>query len=269
MRHLHLLSLWSIIFSVFGQRCPIQSSTNVVIYVGSGATPDCQDWEKKFWSWWKSGDSRINYQTLTANNVARDCTLTSYSNIKVYTQPGGNAYNQQNALGSSGKQNILNYIAHGSGLYLGTCAGWFYASDGYWWQGTEYHWNNLLNEFPMTEGSITTIWDDDVPPGYAITGVDGHQGRMQALYYGGPTRGWRKTSKSHPGSTLLTFADIEGSLPAAVQNGKMLLFSVHLEAYKGHPSNNITDAQVLQNYQFRAEAINNAAGTDWKIPNSW
>lgn len=268
MGQLHLLSLLSLTSAIFGARCPIQSSTNVVIYVGSGATSDCQDWENKFWSWWKSGDSGINFLTLSAANVASDCTLTDFSNLKVYTQPGGNAYDQQNALKSSGKKNILNYINAGKGAYLGTCAGWFFASEGYWWQGTKYNWNNLLGKFPTTEGSITNIWDDDKPPGYTITDVDGHQGRMQALYFGGPTRGWKNTPKTWPGTTLLTFANIPNSLPAAVQDGNMLLFSVHLEAYRGHPSSNITDAQVLKNYQFRAEAINNVAGTSWKIPSS-
>jgi len=268
MSHLGFLTLLCVVFGIVDAKCPITNSTTVVYYGGSGATADCQNWEENFWSWWQGADSRIQFKKLGAVDVRNQCLLANYPNLKVYVQPGGNAYDQQTSVQSSGKRNILAYIDSKHGIYLGTCAGWFFASDGYWWQGKEYHWPNLLGRFPETEGSITTIWDDDKPPGYTVTDVDSPGGLMQVLYFGGPTRGWRHTSKSVPGTTLLTYADIPGKLPAGIQDGNMLLFSVHLEAYKGHPSNNITNAQVLANYKFRAEAINKAAGTNWKIPNS-
>jgi len=269
MDQLHLLSLLCIVIGTLGQgSCPLTSSTTVAYYSGSGATSDCQAWERNFWDWWQSADSRIQYKALSANHIIRQCNLLNYPNLKVYTQPGGNAYDQQLSLGSQGKQKILNYIDAKNGIYLGTCAGWFYASTGYIWQGTTYKWNYLLGRYPETEGSITTIQDYDKPPGYRVTGVTGKAGELQALYFGGATRGWRNTPRTTPGSTLLTFADIPDHLPAAVQDGNLLLFSVHLEAFRNNPSSNITDAQVLANYRFRAEAINTAAGTDWRIPTS-
>jgi hypothetical protein len=84
----------------------------------------------------------------------------------VYVQPGGDAYSQQNSIGDTGKANILKYIESKRGIYLGTCAGWFFASDGYYWEGVKYDWPNLLGKFPTTEGSIHEI---ATYPNYAMT----------------------------------------------------------------------------------------------------
>jgi len=181
--------------------------------------------------------------------------------------PGGNAYQEQSSAGPDGKTNILNFISAG-GLYVGTCAGYYYAADGYWWEadrpdGGEYKWPNTLGIFPEVEGSISNIIDDEDQPGYKLTRIDNG---LHAIYWGGPTRGWRRTPSTVPGTVLARFADVPGALPAAVhvndKDGNRLLFSAHFEAEEGVGIRNtgLTPAQTLANWQYRAQQINSALG---------
>ena len=111
-----------------------------------------------------------------------------------------------------------------------------------------------------------------------VTSVSGDQ-QLKAVYYGGPTIGWKHTSGSsipEASEITLTFDSIggSGSLPAGlVHANKLLLWSVHLEAYAGTFDTwsdgrpipiEISDADVLANYKFRAAAINKILGTDFK-----
>src|SRR3989344_2863049 len=198
--------------------CPIQSNTNVVIYgeTGFGGVGDLsKSWIGKFMSWWKTQDSNINYVFLDATDIKTDCPLKNYPQVKLYIQPGGNAYYQQNKLDVAGKNNILDYIDNRNGSYLGICAGFFYASNDYWWQGDYYNWPNLLMKFPTTEGSITDIADYDANPGYAMTSLSGG---FNAIYYGGPTRGWRSTPNEYPGEMKTSFTTLPNNLPAIIKN---------------------------------------------------
>src|SRR3989344_5816421 len=175
--------------------CPIQSDTNIVIYgdTGTGGVGSLsKSWITHFMDWWKTQDPNVKYVFLDRNDVKTDCNLASFPNIKLYIQPGGNAYYQQNALGSTGRTKILSYL-DGNGAYLGICAGAFYAANDYYLQGTYYNWPNLLKRFPTVEGSITDIADYDANPGYALTGINSFDRSFNMIYYGGPTRGWRDT----------------------------------------------------------------------------
>lgn len=245
--------------------CPINSSTNIVFYgqTGTGGVgAPSKSWMIHFFDWWETQDSSINYLSLTAANIKADCDLSSYPNLKLYVQPGGDAYLQQKALGSAGKNNILGFIDN-NGSYLGTCAGWYYAANDYYWQGSFYNHANLLDRFPTIEGSITSIADYDVPPGFAMTQLsNGHN----MIYYGGPTRGWVNTPASHPGSSLMSFNAIPNNLTAAVKNGKMLLTSVHAEAYENDGISGLSTEQRIENYKWLANAINDAAGTSFNVP---
>lgn len=257
--------------------CPITPATTVAYFAGHGATADCQNWEKNFFEWWARAEPRVVVQRMTAA-ATKSCDLARYPNLKLWVQPGGNAYDQQKSLGPEGKASILKFLQGGnSSHYLGTCAGWFVASTDYWWQGTHYAWPETLGIFETVEGSITNIWDDEKPPGYTLTTVStaagaagSHEGSsLTALYWGGPTRGWNATPAGVTGSPLLTFSSIPGHLPASVLDGRHLFFSVHLEAYEGHPSGvRLSTAQREQNYKFRAEQINQLTGEQWKIPHS-
>ncbi len=245
--------------------CPIQQDTQIVVYgdTGNGGVGvPSRSWIGHFFDWWKTQDPSLKYVFLDRNDVKTDCNLANYPNVKLYVQPGGNAYYQQNALGSAGKTAINNYLNAGR-AYLGICAGAFYAANDYYWQGEFYNWPNLLDRFPTVEGSITTIADYDANPGYAVTNVGN---RFNMIYYGGPTRGWRDTSINHPGETLLEFSSIGGNLPAAIKKDNMLLMSTHAEAFEGDGITGLSTTDRIENYKWLANAINDVAGTTFNVP---
>ncbi|MEK6850118.1 MAG: BPL-N domain-containing protein [Nanoarchaeota archaeon] len=247
--------------------CPITSSTNIAIYgdTGFGGVGDLsKSWIGQFLNWWRSYDSNISYVFLTSNNVKSDCNLLNYPNVKLYIQPGGNAYYQQKSLGAAGKTNILNYI-NSNGSYLGICAGFFYAANDYYWQGSYYNWRDMLDIFPTVEGSIADIADYDQNPGYALTSL---ANGFNAVYYGGPTQGWRSTAINIPagGEVKTTFSAIPGNLPAVVKLNKMLLTSVHLEAFENDGIAGLSTEQRVENYKLLANLINEAAGTSYFVP---
>jgi glutamine amidotransferase-like uncharacterized protein len=250
---------------VFSASCPINSSNNIVIYgqTGTGGVGTLsKSWMTHFFDWWTAQDPSLSYRFLTSANVKTDCNLSNYPNLKLYVQPGGDAYNQQRTLSSAGKNNILGFINSGK-AYLGTCAGWYYASNDYYWQGSYYNWPNLLMRFPTVEGSITDIADYDVSPGYAMTTLSNGQ---HMIYYGGPTRGWHDTPNTYPGTALMTFAAIPNNSIAAVKNGTMLFTSVHAEAYENDGITGLSTAQRVENYKWLANAINDVAGTSFSVP---
>ncbi|MEK6917959.1 MAG: BPL-N domain-containing protein [Nanoarchaeota archaeon] len=218
--------------------------------------------DSHFLDWWKQQDLSVKYAILDANDIKSDCNLVNYPNVKVYIQPGGNAYYQQKQLGSVGKTNINNYINSGRG-YVGICAGFYYAAGDYYWQGSYYNWPNLLNKYPTVEGSITNIADYDSSSGYALTTLSNGE---QMIYYGGPTRGWRQTPSSFPGQALMSFASISNNLPASIEYNNMLLMSVHAEAYENDGIYGLTTNQRVRNYIWFANAINNVSGTSFYVP---
>ena len=204
----------------------------------------------------------MQFQLLSEIQVKKDCDLKSYPNLKVYVQPGGNAYDQEKGLSDGGKKNILDYIKARNGIYVGTCAGMFLAASDYWWEGVHYAYPDLLGLTPTLEGSIASIIDY---PGYKVTKLS--NGRNM-VYYGGPTRGLNQTSKTglEQWETLMTFADIPGDLPAAITKDNILLFSVHAEAYENDQITGLSNADRLDNYAYRAQQIKKVANLDWKIP---
>jgi MYXO-CTERM domain-containing protein len=245
--------------------CPIQASTTVVFYGETGASgveANSRLWVKHFLDWWRAHDPTVVYAELKAAHLTGDCKLTSYPNLRLHIQPGGDAYQQQLTLGAAGKQTINAYLDQG-GAYLGICAGFFYASSDYYWKGTYYAHPHLLGRFPTLEGDISAIADFDLFPGYKVTTVsNGH--RM--LYYGGPTRGLKQTPVGHPGQTLLTYTEVPGKLPAAVRLGKMLLSSVHPEAFENVGITGLTKKERVANYTWLAQTINSVAKTSFKVP---
>src|SRR3989344_214666 len=228
--------------------CPIQSDTSVVIYGDTGnggvGTPS-KSWQTHFFDWWHSYDPNVKYVFLDRNDVKSDCDLSRFPNVKLYVQPGGDAYYQQNALGSQGKANILNFINSGKGFF-GTCAGFYYVAGDYYWQGKYYSWSNLLGIFPTLEGSVTDIADYDNSPGYALTPLSNG---FNAIYYGGPTRGWRNTPNTLPvgAENKASFAALPNYLPAVVKYNNMLLTSVHLEAFENDGITGLSSEQRIEN----------------------
>lgn len=252
--------------------CPIQPDTDIVVYVetGNGGVWDVNvTWFQTFLDWWKSYNPEMNYVMLNAQDVTNNCVLSSYPNLKLYIQPGGDAYKMQKTLRQNGKDNIVNYLNDG-GAYVGVCAGFYYAATDYYWQDGYYDWSYLLGLFPTVEGSIVEIQDFDVPPGYAITGVIDNvdNQKLQMVYYGGPTRGYVYTPATHPGSKILTF-DVEpngNSILAGVIDGKKLLLTVHPEAVEDIYIQGLTYEQRLENHKWLANRINEVSGMSFFVP---
>ncbi|MBU2573041.1 MAG: hypothetical protein KKH28_03055, partial [Elusimicrobia bacterium] len=234
--------------------CPIASDTNIVFYGETGAggvEAGSRGWLIHFLDWWKIQDSNIRYVELDSTDIKTDCNLVSYPNVRVYIQPGGNAYNQQNTLASAGKTNINSYIDSGR-VYVGICAGFYYAATDYYFAGIPYAWPNLLGKYPTVEGSITNI---ATYPSYALTPVSGYN----MIYYGGPATGWSQTP-SGPGEALLTYDVIPG-LPAVIKYNNLLLAGPHPEAYENEGITGLTTAQRIENYIWFANAINTVVNT--------
>jgi hypothetical protein len=256
-----------------GVHCPIQSDTTIVVYGGSLTTnaTSAQDWEvggvdplsfgwiTNFLDWWHIYDSAVRPAFLNSTNLTSDCNLSNYPNVVLYIQPGGDAYDQQSALGLAGKMNILTFLDKG-GAYVGICAGWYYAAKDYYWEGQYYNWTYLLGLVPTVEGSISTIADY---PAYNMTRMSNG---LNMIYYGGPTWGWRQTPKETVGTALMTFASIPGNLPAAVKLDKMLLLSVHPEAFEDYGIYGLSRDARIANYKWLANAIDSLIGGQFTVP---
>lgn len=244
--------------------CPITSTTQVVIYGGHGPTAECKQWEAQFYAWAKLEAVSISAAQLHDSSCGG--ALKS-KGVKIFAMPGGNAYNTQSSVSSAGKANINGFIDAG-GLYVGTCAGFYFAATDYWWEGKQYNWPNMLGRVPTVEGSIADIKDDTGSDSYKLTGISNG---LKAIYWGGPTRGYQHTSATgFPGTVLAKFSDVRGgSLLAAAHvndstHGNLLLFSAHFEAIPGLGIHNtgLTQTQQMANWQYRAQQISAASGLE-------
>ena len=251
--------------STGGTTCPIAQGTDFAVYgqtFKGGVGSSSRSWMAHFFDWWKAQDPTVDYLFLTAAQ-AQACTniKTAYPNLKMWVQPGGNAYDQQTALGATGKANINGFINAG-GKYFGVCAGAYYASANYWWEGKYYAHPNLLGAYPVTmEGAISSIapW-----PGYAMTTLS--NGR-NVIYYGGPTIGLQHTSPvTLLGEKNASFASIGGNLPAVIVNDNLLLTSVHVEAFENDGISGLSTGERTENYKYLANLINRVAGTTFRVP---
>ena len=178
--------------------------------------------------------------------------------------------------GPNGRDNILNYLfGSASAHYMGTCAGMYYASGTYWWQG-EYYGDFYFTPhlYPTVEGPIVAIADypSYAPTTISLAGSASENSTM--VYYGGPASGLNFTTNKVPGTILSRYGDIPGGVPASVIHNQLLLHSPHPEAVAGvHlecaaplPPGCITSAQQLINWQWLAGEINAFLGTSWSIP---
>ncbi len=245
--------------------CPIVQSTDFAVYgqtFKGGVGTSSRSWMAHFFDWWQTQDPNVHYLFLTAAQ-SQACTnlKSTYPNLKMWVQPGGNAYDQQSALGAVGKTNINGFIVN-QGAYLGVCAGAYYATRDYWWEGKYYAHPNLLGAYPVTmEGAISSIapW-----PGYAMTVLS--NGR-NAIYYGGPTIGLQHTSAADLlGERETSFASNGGSLPAVIVYNNLLLTSVHLEAFENDGISGLSTQDRLENYKYLANLINRVARTSFTVP---
>ncbi len=96
--------------------------------------------------------------------------------------PGGWAYDYKRWIGAEGKRRLRAFVAAG-GLYIGSCAGAYFASDFIVWEGERYEYD--LDLFRgSSEGPIPQVapW-----PRWTLTPVwgEGAEEPLPMLYYGG------------------------------------------------------------------------------------
>lgn len=269
--------------------CSVRPDTDIVVYADTagGAGVHSDAWTRAFFAWWSAGNAPgalnavfISDAVQLSTYYSTGCNLadsSSYPRLQLYVQPGGDALNASIALGPGGRDNILDFAASGRGHYMGTCAGFFYAAGGYWWEGLFYPNAWMAHWWPTVEGPIATI---AAYPAYAPTLLDNG---LTMVYYGGPGMGINATTAAVPnGATVLakyTAAGAAGTPAMLRYNGayvKALLNSPHPEAQAGVgltcaaplPPGCITPAQQLQNWQYLAGQINALLGTSWVIPSA-
>lgn len=252
--------------------CPIRNGTKALIFsdVTAGTGEFSSQWEHHFWDWWAANTSSAPPHQFLSLSEFSACSSEDLLGARALFMPGGNAYTYTQHLGVKGKNTIRAFM-RGGGKYIGTCAGWYYASKGYFWEydthwsdAGYWHYSQLLKVFDAeVEGSVTDISDeetaDGVFDGHAVANLSsGHR----AIYYGGPTVGWRHTNEVNlPQGTLVIarFTGVQSQPPAIVRvidsRNQLLLFSVHLEAYEGIGVTELTAVQRQANYALRAKLI--------------
>lgn len=133
----------------------------------------------------------LNDMGLTWITVSQDYINTTelYPYFKAIWMPGGWAGDYKNVINSQGEENIKKLIEDG-GLYVGSCAGGYYASDSTIWENI--HYDNPLNFY---DGYAVGPLDELASwPSYTYTDIDINNefepladlpDTMAMLYYGG------------------------------------------------------------------------------------
>ena len=262
--------------------CPITKKTIIAVYADEdgGVGSHSAMWTKSFFSWWTPGGAGAADAVAYVEHASdlADCrALASYDNLLLWVQPGGSADNQSLALGTSGRDNILDFAASSHGHIYATCAGFYYAAGTYWWYGEFVGAAYMPHWWPTVEGPITAIAAyPDFAPATLSNG-------LTAIYYGGPGMGIANTTAALPsGAEVLAYYDMPG-VPAAtpaviLYRGpyvQALFASPHPEATADDltcappaPPGCITSAQQLANWQFMAKSLNTLMGTSFAVPTS-
>jgi glutamine amidotransferase-like uncharacterized protein len=285
--------------------CPITSSTNIVYNSDTrhGVGVASNIWISNLLAWWKVTDPSINYLALTAADI-QICDLSSYLNLRVFIEPGGNAYNQLAGLKTTGTTNIKNFVNRNQtnpSAYVGFCAGAYVAAYDYLWEtyyeGPSY-FTGLgtpppLGLFPHTvEGSFFDIGDDQFGTYDSGSSASGVLYRMvnvsnsqTMLYYGGSVFGGNVvpdyadvTSSSYDANVnvITYYNDFYGfgskNIPAVWIYKNLLLTSAHPEADDSTCSDcpstgTIPSSIYLQNRAWLVTYINQVASTTFIVPN--
>lgn len=299
-----MLFFLSIFVTLSYSTCPISSTTNIVYNsdTRNGVGVASNVWVSNLLAWWKVTDPSINYLALSAADI-QACNLASYTNLRLFIQPGGNTYSQLSGLKTAGTQNIINFINRNQvnpSAYVGFCAGAYLVAQDYLWEtfyeGPSY-FTGLgtpppLGLFPHTvEGSMFDIGDDQFgsyDSGSAVTGVlyrmTNTSNSHKMLYYGGSVFGGNTVpdyaDSSSPAydsnvNVLAYYSDFYGyvsnNVPAVWSYKNLLLTSVHPEADDSVCSDcpatgTIPSSVFLQNRAWLVTYINQVAGTSFTVP---
>lgn len=284
----------------FPSKCPITEKTTVVYSQVGGVGPASNIWVQDFLWWWRQADPTVEYVALKEADF-RNCDLSSFPNLRLYVNPGGDAYMQLYNLGVEGTTNIKNFVSRDQSVapsaYVGFCAGGYVASHDYIWEtvyeGADYYEfanNPPMSLFPHTlEGSVFDINDDQFGDqnGSKFRAVNVSNGQIM-LYYGGSTFGYNGVpAYADPTSldfdvnveVLAYFSDIYGynsyNVPVVWKYGSnVLLTSAHPEADNCTeaqdsdcpPEGSLSTETILQNRAWLATYMNQVAQTNFIIP---
>ena len=246
--------------------CPIAPDTDFAVYgqtFKGGVGTSSRSWMAHFFDWWKAQDPSVDYLFLTAAQ-AQACTnlKATYPNLKMWVQPGGNAYDQQTALGAAGKANINGFIVNQGAL------------------------PRRLRRRVLRDSRLLVGRQVLRPPEPARR-LPGHDGRrdqqhraVARLRDDGPQqrperdllrRPDDRPAAHEPGEPArrrrqASFASIGGSLPAVIVYNNLLLTSVHLEAFENDGISGLSTADRTENYKYLANLINRVARTTLQGP---
>lgn len=118
-------------------QCVIRPDTQIVYSKADGVGGASIVWVEDLLWWLKSHDPSVTYQGLEDADV-QYCDLASMTNLRIYLNPGGNAYNQLSGLGANGTANIKAFIERDQtkvpSVFAGFCAGAYLVSYAYVWE---------------------------------------------------------------------------------------------------------------------------------------
>lgn len=166
---------------------PVQegNTPKVAVYAGPGTWHEGRQATHQFLRFlgWKSqeiGPWDVNHWNPDPNEAK----------YQVIWVPGGWAYDYKRWISAEGKRRLREFVSRG-GLYIGICAGAYFASDFIVWEGVRYEYD--LDLFHgSSEGPIPDIapW-----PQWTLTPVwaEGASEPLLMLYYGGQV--FRPSSK--------------------------------------------------------------------------
>jgi len=187
--------------------------------------------------------------TISASQI-NSSPISSYDVLVV---PGGWAVNYRRSLTSAGLQNIRNFVSEG-GVYVGICAGAYFAADSIIWNGRTYDYPlDLFQGYAI--GAIDSIvsW-----PGYAMTHVTLNDSwrapsldsTQYVLYYGGPY--FESYGTFFDTAGMYNRINQPGIIVFTYGNGKVILSGVHPEIEEDSDRDSTTFASELPD-----------SGSDW------
>ena len=148
--------------------CPLTAETQIVYSRATGVGGASNIWVHDLLWWLCEGGKTCSYLGLNETEI-QSCEFASYTNLRLYINPGGDAYNQLSAIKANGSRNIINFVRRNQteapSAYAGFCAGGYLASYAYVWETMfegpgyfNFKEDPPLNLFPhMVEGSLVDI----------------------------------------------------------------------------------------------------------------
>ncbi len=179
-----------------------------------------------------------------------------FKNTDIFVMPGGADLPYCRKLNGTGNDNIKHYVENG-GLYLGICAGAYYACEALQFHAGRHDEISGPRELALIDATAYGSLPD-IAPYYDLTlktaaatniSLQNNQ-TMKAFYHGGPA------FRLQNGSVLIhaCYADIAAKPPAIIEasvgKGRAVLTGVHLEVSAEdlpfHPLEEIGDEERLK-----------------------